>query len=53
MGSLSQQKWTTSVVASSSTDEQGPTPMDVVRIQNAAGKGKKGKNDHQKGKGQR
>ena len=37
----SQQKWTTSVVASSSTDYQGPMPMDIDRVQDAKGKGKK------------
>ena len=47
----SQQKWATSMVASSSTDYQGPMPMDIDRVQGAKGKGKKGKNDHQKGKG--
>ena len=44
----SQQKWVTSMVASSSTDYQGPMPMDVDRVQDAKGKGK---NEHQKGKG--
>ena len=48
----SQQKWATSMVASSSTDYEGPMPMDVDRVQDAKGKGKKGKNDHQKGKGE-
>ena len=47
----SRQKRATSAVASSSADYQGPTPMDVDRIQDAKGKGNKGKNDHQKGKG--
>ena len=47
----SQQKWATSMVASRSTDYQGPMPMGVDRVQDAKGKGKKGKNDHQKGKG--
>ena len=46
-----QRKWATSIVASSSTDYQGPMPMDVDRVQDAKGKGKKGKNDYQKGKG--
>ena len=45
------QKWATSMLASSSTDDQGPMPMDVDRVQDAKGKGKKGKNDYQKGKG--
>ena len=39
------------MVASSSTDYQGPMPMDIGRVQGAKGKGKKGKNDNQKGKG--
>ena len=39
------------MLASSSTDDQGPMPMDVDRVQDAKGKGKKGKNDYQKGKG--
>ena len=39
------------MVASSSTDYQGPLPIDVDRVQDAQGKGMKGKNDHQKGKG--
>ena len=39
------------MMASSSTDYQGPMPMDVDRVQTAQGKGKKGKNDQQKGKG--
>ena len=43
----SQQKWATS----SSTDNQGPMPMDIYRVQVAKGKGKKGQRDHQKGKG--
>ena len=47
----SQQQWATSMLASSSTDYQGPMPMDVDRVQDAKGKGKKGKNDYQKGKG--
>ena len=47
----SQQKWATSMVASSSTDYQGPMPMEVDRVQDATGKGKKGKNEYQKGKG--
>ena len=47
----SQQKWSTSMVASSSTHYQAPMPMDVDRVQDAKGKGKKGKNDYQKGKG--
>ena len=47
----SQQKWATSMVASSSTDYQGPMPMDIDRVQDAKGKGKKGKNGRQKGKG--
>ena len=47
----SRQKRATSAVASSSADYQGPTPMDVDRIQDTKGKGNKGKNDHQKGKG--
>ena len=47
----SQQKRATSMVASSSTEYQGSIPMDVDRVQDAKGKGKKGKNDHQKGKG--
>ena len=47
----SQQKWATSVVASSSTDYQGPMPMDADRVQDAQGQGKKGKNDNQNGKG--
>ena len=46
----SQQKRAASMVASSSTDYQGPMPMDVDRVQDAKGKGKKVKNDHQKGK---
>ena len=46
----SQQKRATSMVASSSTDYQGPMPMDIDRVQDAKGKGKKGKDDHQKGK---
>ena len=41
----------TSTVASSSTDHQGRMPMDIDRVQDAKGKGKKGKNDYQKGKG--
>ena len=46
----SQQKWATSMVASSSTEYQGPMPiMDVDRGQDAQGKGKRGKNDYQKG----
>ena len=47
----SQQKRAASMVASSSTEYQGPMPMDVDRVQDAKGKGKKVKNDHQKGKG--
>ena len=47
----SQQKWATPMVASSSTGYQGPMPRDVDRVQDAKGKGKKGKNDNQKGKG--
>ena len=47
----SQQKWATSMVASSSTDCKGSMPMDSDRVQDAKGKGKKGKYDHQKGKG--
>ena len=43
----SQQKWATSMVASSSTDYQGPRPMDIDRVQDAKGQGKKGKNDYQ------
>ena len=39
------------MVASSSTDYQGPMPMEVDRVQDATGKGKKGKNEYQKGKG--
>ena len=39
------------MVASSSTDYQGPMPMGLDRVQDAKRKGKKGKNDHQKGKG--
>ena len=39
------------MVASSSTDYQGPTPKEVDRVQDTKGKGKKGKNDHRKGKG--
>ena len=35
----SQQKWATSMVASSSAN-QGPMPMDVDRVQRAKGKGK-------------
>ena len=50
MGSFSTEE-ATLMVASSSTDYQGPMPMDIDRAQNAKGKGKKGKNDHQKGKG--
>ena len=38
-------------MVASSTDYQGPMPMDIDRVQDAKGKGKKGKNDHQKGKG--
>ena len=47
----SQQKWATSMVASSSTDYEGPMPMDVDRVQDAKGKGKKSKNGHQRSKG--
>ena len=36
---------------SSNPDYQGHMPMEVDRAQDAKGKGKKGKNDHQKGKG--
>ena len=43
----SQQKRATSMAASSST---GPMPMDIDRVQDAKRKGKKGKNDNQKGK---
>ena len=46
----SQQKWATSVVASSNADYQKPMHMDVDRVHDAKGKGKKGKNDYQKGK---
>ena len=42
----SQQKWATSMVASSSADNQGPI---VDRVQGAKGKDKKGKNEYQKG----
>ena len=37
----SQQTGATSMVAGSSADCQGPTPMDVDRVQDAEGKGKK------------
>ena len=47
----SQQKWATSIVGSSSADYQGTMPMEVDRVQDAQGKGKNGKNVHQKGKG--
>ena len=47
----SQQKWATSMLASSSADYQGPMPMNVDRVQDAKGNGKKGKNAYQKGKG--
>ena len=47
----SQQKRATSMVASSSTDCQRPTPMDIGRAQGAKGKGNKGKNDQLKSKG--
>ena len=47
----SQQKLATSMAASSSADYQGPMPKDIDRAQDAKGKGKRGKNDHQKGKG--
>ena len=40
------------MVASSSTDYQGPMPMDIDRVQDAKVKGRTGKNDHQKGKGE-
>ena len=39
------------MVASSSTDYQGPMPINIDRVQDAKGEGKKGKDDHQKGKG--
>ena len=32
------------MVANSSIDYQGPTPVEVDRVQDAKGKGKKGKN---------
>ena len=38
-------------MASSSTDYQGPVPVDVDRVQDAKGNGKNGKNDPEKGKG--
>ena len=50
MGSFSAEVGS-SMVASSSTDYQGPMPMDIDRVQDAKGKCQKGKNDHQKGKG--
>ena len=37
----SQQKWATSMVASSSTNYQGPMPMDIDRVQDTKEKGKK------------
>ena len=47
----SQQKWATSMVASSSTDYQGPMPMDQWTLIEFKMPNKKGKNDYQKGKG--
>ena len=41
----------TSVAISRSGLLQGPMPMDVDRVQDAKGKGNKGKNDYQRGKG--
>ena len=39
------------MLASSSAGYQGPMPMDVYQVQDAKGRGKNGKNDHQKGGG--
>ena len=44
----SQQKWATSMVVSSSTDSQGPLPINADRVQDAKGKGKKGKRSGRK-----